>query len=537
MSKDKTKDSFLKGALILGIAGVAVKIIGAFFRIPLGNMIGSTGMGYYQSAYPVYTLFLTLATAGFPTAVAKLVSEKLAIGDERGANKVFKVSSKVLFITGIISFCIFFFGAEWIVTKFIKNPDALNSMRAIAPALIIVPLMSAYRGYFQGQKDMTKIAISQIVEQIFRVVLGLGLAYMLMKSAGPTMGAAGAISGAAIGALASIIYLLAAFARGAKDRRERLEKSKRFEEESFSRIFKNLLAVAIPITIGASVMPLVNMVDNGIVIRRLIAAGYSLKEANSMFGQLTGMAMSIINLPAVITTAMSMSLVPSISQAYALGNKEKARKDTLSAVKVTLIIVLPCAFGMASLAGPIMKLLFPAEPATVGTILFTLTPCVIFLGLIQTLTGILQGMGKAIVPVIALIVGMTFKITISYTLTAIPSINVLGSAIGTVTAYTVAAIINIAFVKKAMGVKFSKREFIIKPLITVISMFAAVKLAYFVTSPMLGNTIATLLSIIVGAVVYVVVLLGIGAITEEEIKTMPKGDKIYKLLKKVRLIK
>lgn len=284
-------------------------------------------------------------------------------------------------------------------------------------------------------------------------------------------------------------------------------------------------------------MPLVNMVDNGIVIRRLMVAGYSLKEANSMFGQLTGMAMSIINLPAVITTAMSMSLVPSISQAYALGNKEKARKDTLSAVKVTLIIVLPCAFGMASLAGPIMKLLFPAEPSTVGTILFTLTPCVIFLGLIQTLTGILQGMGKAIVPVIALIVGMTFKITISYTLTAIPSINVLGSAMGTVTAYTVAAIINIAFVKKAMGVKFSKREFIIKPLITVISMFAAVKLAYFVTSPMLGNTIATLLSIIVGAVVYVVVLLGIGAITVEEIKTMPKGDKIYKVLKKVRLVK
>ncbi len=467
MSKDKTKDSFLKGALILGIAGVAVKIIGAFFRIPLGNMIGSTGMGYYQSAYPVYTLFLTLATAGFPTAVAKLVSEKLAIGDERGANKVFKVSSKVLFITGIISFCIFFFGAEWIVTNFIKNPDALNSMRAIAPALIIVPLMSAYRGYFQGQKDMTKIAISQIVEQIFRVVLGLGLAYMLMKSSGPTMGAAGAISGAAIGALASIIYLLAAFARGSKERKERLRKSKKFEEESFGRIFKNLLAVAIPITIGASVMPLVNMVDNGIVIRRLIAAGYSLKEANSMFGQLTGMAMSIINLPAVITTAMSMSLVPSISQAYALGNKEKARKDTLSAVKVTLIIVLPCAFGMASLAGPIMKLLFPAEPSTVGTIkekarkdtlsavkvtliivlpcafgmaslagpimkllfpaepstvgtiLMTLTPCVKFLGLIQTLTGILQGMGKAIVPVIALIVGMTFKITISYTLTAI----------------------------------------------------------------------------------------------------------------------
>ena len=537
MGKDKSKDSFLKGALILGIAGVAVKIIGAFFRIPLGNMIGSTGMGYYQSAYPVYTLFLTLATAGFPTAVAKLVSEKIAIGDDRGAHKIFKVSAKVLFITGIVSFCIFFFGAELIVNGFIKNPGALSSMRAIAPALIIVPLMSAYRGYFQGQKDMSKIAISQIVEQLFRVVLGLALAFMLMRSSGPTMGAAGAISGAAIGALGSIIYLLMAYLRGSKERKERLSTAKHFEEEQFSLILKNLLAVAIPITIGASVMPLVNMVDNGIVIRRLMVAGFSLKEANSMFGQLTGMAMSIINLPAVITTAMSMSLVPSISQSYALGNKDAARKDTQKAVKVTLIIVLPCAFGMASLAGPIMNLLYPSEPSIVGTILFTLTPCVIFLGIIQTLTGILQGMGKPMVPVIALMVGMAFKIGISYTLTAIPSINVLGSAIGTVTAYTVAALVNFIYVKKKMNVTFPSREFVIKPLFTVISMFAAVKLSYMLIAMFTGNAIATLLSIVVGAAVYAVVLLGVGGITKDEIMTLPKGAKIYALLKKCKLVR
>lgn len=537
MGKDKSKDSFLKGALILGIAGVAVKIIGAFFRIPLGNMIGSTGMGYYQSAYPVYTLFLTLATAGFPTAVAKLVSEKIAIGDDKGAHKVFKVSSNVLFITGIVSFCIFFFGAEWIVTNFIKNPQALYSMKAIAPALIIVPLMSAYRGYFQGQKDMTQIAVSQVVEQLFRVVLGLGLAYVLMKASGPAFGAAGAISGAAIGSLASILYLIFAYLRSAKDRKERIANSKAFEEEGVSKIIKSLLVVAIPITIGASVMPLVNMVDNGIVIRRLMVAGFTQAEANSMFGQLTGMAMSIINLPAVITTAMSMSLVPSISQAYALGDKDKARKDTLNAVKVTLLIVLPCAFGMASLAVPIMKLLYPAEPASVGTILFTLTPCVIFLGLIQTLTGILQGMGKPTIPVIALIIGMAFKIIISYTLTAVPSINVLGSALGTVTAYTVAALINIYCVKKYMGVKFSVREFIIKPLVTVISMFVAVKIVYMLVSSVTGNSISTIISIAAGAFVYAVVLLGIGGITKEEILTMPKGAKIYSLLKKLRLVK
>lgn len=537
MNNNKNKDSFLKGALILGLAGVIVKIMGGFFRIPLGNMIGSEGMGYYQAAYPVYTLFLTLATAGFPTAVAKLVSEKVAIGNFKGANKIFKVSHTVLFITGIISFCILFFGADYIVTNIMKNPGALYSMKAIAPALLFVPAMSAYRGYFQGRQDMTKIAVSQVAEQFFRVVLGLTLAYLLMKSLGQAFGAAGAISGATIGSIASMLYLMFAYMLGRKERRAEIDASQRFKDERVSYIFKKLLTVAIPITIGASVMPLVNMIDNVIVIRRLMEAGFTYKVANSMFGQLTGMAMATINLPAVITTAMSMSLVPAISKAYALGNKSKARKDTKSAVKVTLLIVLPCAFGMASLAIPIMGLLFPHEPSSVGTILFTLTPCVLFLGLIQTLTGIIQGMGKPIVPVIALCVGMLCKIVISYTLTGIPDINVLGSAFGTVTAYFVAAMINLLYVKKHMNVNFSKKEFIIKPFITVMTMFIMVKLSYGALVGFLGNSISTIIAICIGGIVYVVVILGIGGIKKEEILTMPKGDKLYKLLKKVKLIR
>ena len=171
MSSVKAKDSFLKGAFILGMAGILVKVMGAFFRIPLGNLIGAEGMAYYQAAYPVYTLFLTLATAGFPTALAKLVSEKNAIGDHKGAHKIFKVSYTVLFMTGILAFLVFFFGADYIVNNIMNNPGAKSAMLAIAPALIFVPLMSSYRGYFQGNRDMNKIAISQIAEQFFRVIL------------------------------------------------------------------------------------------------------------------------------------------------------------------------------------------------------------------------------------------------------------------------------------------------------------------------------------------------------------------------------
>lgn len=537
MNNNKKKDSFLKGALILGVAGILVKIMGAFFRIPLGNLIGSDGMGYYQAAYPVYTLFLTLATAGFPTALAKLVSEKNAIGDYKGAHKIFKVSYTVLFMTGIVAFCIFFFGADYIVNNLMKNPGAYYSMMAISPALLFVPMMSSYRGYFQGKRDMTKIAISQILEQLFRVCLGLALAYYLMKHYGEKLGAAGAIMGATIGAVASITYLIIAYLTQRKQRKEEKKASAHFKDETVSIILKKLLVVAIPITIGASVMPLVGMIDSVIVIRRLTEAGYNPNEALSLYGQLTGMAMAIINLPSVVTIAMSMSLVPSISEAYATNNKIKARKDTKTAIKVTLLMVLPAAFGMAALSGPIMHLLYPKEPASVGTILLVLTPCVIFLGLMQTMSGILQGMGKPMVPVIALSIGMLFKVVISYTLTGIYSINVLGSALGTVTAYLVAALIEIVYIKKSMKIRFSPKEFFIKPLITVTTMFVVVKLSYNLLEGLIGGKISTLIAIGIGAVVYGLVLVFIGGIKKEEVLTMPKGDKIYKLLKKLNLMK
>lgn len=538
MESNKGKDSFLRGAIILAVAGILVKVMGAFFRIPLGNLIGSNGMGYYQAAYPVYTLFLTLATAGFPTALAKLVSEKSAIGDHRGANKIFKVAYVVLLITGLISFSILFFGSNYIVTNLMKNPGAHYAMLAIAPALLFVPAMSSYRGYFQGQRDMSKIAISQLIEQFFRVILGIGLAYYFMQDSGPKMGAAGAIAGATIGSIASMVYLIIIYIREGKKRKAQIKASKKFKEESIFKILSKILVVAVPITIGAAVMPLVNMVDNVIVTRRLMDGGYTLEQAVSLFGQLTGMAMAIVNLPTVITSAIGMSLVPSISESFALGRLEKARKETKSSIKITLLVVLPCAFGIASLAEPIMNLLYPAENG-LGSILFTVAPAIIFLGLIFSLNGILQGMGKPMIPVIALSVGMLFKIIISYSLTVIPEINVKGSGLGTVTAYAVASFIELYFVKKYMGVKFGKKEFVIKPLLTVATMFASVKLSYTLIANIsgLGNTIGTIISIVIGAIVYVFVLLGLGGISKDEMLMLPKGNKIYSFLRKRNIMR
>ena len=537
MSNNTNKESFLKGALVLGLAGIITKIMGAFFRIPLGNLIGSEGMGYYQVVYPVYTLFLTLATAGFPTALAKLVSEQRAVGDFGGANKTFRISYTVLFITGLISFSIFFFGAEFISNTILDNSGVYYAMVAISPALIFVPLMSSYRGYFQGRREMSKIATSQVIEQFFRVVLGLMLAYYLMKNYGPQLGASGAVLGAAIGGFASAAFLIYIYLKDSKIRKAEIAQSKHIKVESSFTILKRLLYVAVPITIGACVMPLVNMVDSVIVVRRLTDIGYTVDQANSLLGQLSGMAMATVNLPIVIDQAIGMSLVPAISQAYALKQMKVVRKEARTGIKTILLVVLPCTFGLAALAGPIMKLLYPNESAQLGTILFTVAPCAIFLGLIYAQNSILQGMGKPMIPVIALAIGMIFKVVISYTLTAIPSINVIGSGLGTLAAYMVASLIEFIYIKKHLNLKLSAREFLIKPLITVITMFVVVKLSYGLVVGVLGNSLATLISIAIGGVVYGLVLLGIGGIRKDEILTLPKGEKIYRILNKLKLMK
>ena len=310
-----------------------------------------------------------------------------------------------------------------------------------------------------------------------------------------------------------------------------------FRSATYKSLPNIVLYVALPITIGACVMPLVNMVDSVVVVRRLVFAGYTTEQANALLGQLSGMAMSIVNLPIVIDQAIGMSLVPAISEAYALKQMKIVRKEAKTGIKTILLVVLPCAFGLAALAGPIMKLLYPSEPAAVGTMLFTVAPCAIFLGLIYAQNGILQGMGKPMIPVIALAIGMLFKVVVSYVLTGIPSINIIGSGLGTLTAYTVASIIEFMYIKKHLNLKLSAREFIIKPLITVVTMYVTVKLSYGFIVGFVGNSIATLLSIMIGGLVYVLVLLGIGGIRKDEILTLPKGQKIYSILRKLKLMK
>lgn len=529
------KKSFMQGAVILGIAGLIIKVLGAFFRIPLANLIGDEGMGYYQTAYPIYVLFLTLATAGIPIAISKLVSERIAVQDYYEAHRVFRISFILLFCIGISSAAICFFGAEYLVTA-MGNPNAKFAMLAISPALLFVPLMASYRGYFQGMQNMKPTAVSQVVEQLFRVAAGLTLAFVLLNY-GRKYAAAGASFGATAGAVAGLIAIVAIYLFKRKYLRADIERTSHVNKEKGTTILTKIFIIAVPITIGAAIMPIMNAIDLGIVMRRLQETGWSYDAANGLYGQLTGMAGPLINFPQVLTQAVSMSLVPAVAAAYKQKDMNFLRYNVQLGLRTSIIIGMPCALGLMTLSYPIMQLLYPlqkASAASAAPALFIMASGVIFLSTVQTLTGVLQGIGKQMIPVRNLFIGAIAKIILTYTLTGIVSINVKGAAIGTVVAYIVASTLNILAVKKYTGAKFDAKLTFIKPVAAGVVMSAAVWVSYRIFYGFLGNTLSTALSILIGAAVYALMLFVTKAITNEEIKLLPKGNKLIRVLNKLK---
>jgi|LFRM01.2.fsa_nt_gb stage V sporulation protein B len=534
MSKD---NSFLKGAAILGMAGIVVKILGAIYRIPLSNIITDEGLGYFQTAHPLYVLLLTISTAGFPVAIAKLVSEKRAIGDYRSAHKVFKVALIGLIILGALTSLFVLVAAKSIVES-IGNPNAYYSFIALVPALFFVPIMSAFRGLFQGRQTMGPTAISQTAEQFFRVVVGLTLTYFLLDKGIP-IAAGGASFGGSAGALVGAIVIIGIYFSQKKTINNEINSSLINVEYNVSTIVKDLLIIAIPITIGSAINPIMDTIDTALVLNRLQSINYTQAQANDLYGQLKGFAQTLINLPQIFSVAIAMSIVPAIANAMARQKKNEIKDIISSGIRITLLIGLPAAFGLFVLARPIIELLYYKNSIesiiSTGRILQYLSFGVISLTLVQALTAILQGLGKPIIPVLSLLVGAIAKVFLTYTLTVIPSINIRGAAISTVAAYTIAAIINIVAVAYITKIKFNYRNIFLKPLVASLGMAIVAKLSYMILFNIIGGRLSTVVSILLAAVVYIVLLVLTGSITPEDMALLPKGDKIKNKLGKYNI--
>ncbi|MBQ2311258.1 MAG: polysaccharide biosynthesis protein, partial [Firmicutes bacterium] len=338
--ESKAKKTFVAGAALLGVAGVLVKVLGVFFRIPLTNIISAEGMGYYQTAYPMYILMLTVSSSGLPTAISRMIAERRSVGQYYEAYRVFKVSFKVMLGLGLATAVLVFVLAPWITT--VQNePDAVYALRTTVPALLLCPVMSCYRGYFQGQKQMAPTAISQVVEQVFRVGIGLALASLLMAKGKPHA-AAGASFGASAGALFGLIAVLFMFVRNKPNMVAEIRESGRKPVQPVRGIVRDLLAIAIPITIGASIMPILNWIDTLIVKNVLVNIGYTDVAARTLYGELSGMASPIINVPQVLTQAICLSLVPVITDAFKRDDMAFVRKNSALGLRYAALVGLPC---------------------------------------------------------------------------------------------------------------------------------------------------------------------------------------------------
>ncbi len=480
---------------------------------------------------------LTASTAGIPTAIAKIVSERLAKGNERGAMNIVKVSNVLMLVIGAGTALLLFVFAPWI-TEANENYGSLMSMKALAPALFFVSMMAVYRGYFQGRQMMEPFAISQVIEQLFRVVGGLGLAIVFLQS-GFEYAAAGATFGATTGAVIGFVTVYYMYRKFVKTSGIDFQQGDNVHE-SFWKVLGEILMIAIPITIGASVMPIMSLFDASIVIVRLKEIGFSGADAESLYGQLSGFAQSIVNLPQVITAAVQISIVPAIANLRTRMDFKGLTHNVETGMRLAMIIGLPAAAGISLLAEPIIRLLYFNQPdvwVTTGKILAVYGWGIIFLSLYQITTGIIQGLGKPILPAIFLMAGAVFKLVLNYYLVSIPALNVLGAAIATVTAFGVAAVLNVVYIMTREEIDLNISKVFTRPVVDTVVMGLVVVASHALLTALIPGRLATIAAIMLGGFVYLIMLFVTETITDEDMDMMPGGAKLKKLGAKLRLRK
>lgn len=544
----KAQKSFLGGAAILAGAGLVVKIIGAGFRLVLAAKIGTEGMGIFGLAYPIYAFLLVASTAGLPVAVSRMVSTETALGHYRTAHKIFIMSMKLLVVLGIITTTILFAGSG-LISSMQGNEKSVIVLQGIAPSLFLVSVISAYRGYFQGMQSMTPTALSQVVEQVGKLVIGLALG-IAWVSRGPEYGALGGILGVTLSEVMALVLLMGIYMGKRRGIMDRVNESPETNILSGKSILTQIVKIAIPVTIGASVMPLVNFADQMIVLNRLkpimdmvegipqtvIATKTGTQIATSLYGLLVSVCNPLVNFPAFISLALGVSLVPAVSEAVALKDRKKTARIAGTGVRMTMLLGLPSAVGLMTLAYPIIRVLFGSyaewEVKFGAWILSLLAVGIIFLSLVQSLTAILQGVGKVMLPVRNLLIGAVFKVIITFVLVGNPAWNIRGAAMGTVICYAVASVLNLIGVIRHTGMAFSLRDVIIKPVVAAGVMGLVVwgvRSFIFARTQSWGMTLV--LSMIAGVVVYAIMLFAVKAMTKEDMALVPGLNKLKRFRK------
>ena len=586
-------NTFFGGAAILAMGILVVKVIGLFYKIPLVNIIGSEGSADFNNAYNIYSVLLTISTAGLPVAVSKMVSEANALGRQNQVHKVFRLSLAAFLTLGVVSFLIMYFGSEQLAGM-MHDSLAAAGIRALAPAVICVGCLSAFRGYAQGHGNMTPTAVSQILEALCKLVIGLGLAYWLVRAGQPShVAAAGAITGVTVGTILALAYMIFNFV----STRMREEKDTQDAPDSARRILSTLMKIAIPITISSSMVGIVTVIDSALVqgqIQKVLisdpdswalyqqvvdfvpleaardawqqavssgAAAEAVSQlygavelaaeniSRSLYGNYSG-ALTIYNLPLSLMAAITASVIAAVSAALARRDRRGAARITGSALRITALLAFPMGVGLFVLGTPIIRLIFPELDASVaGPLLSTLGIASIFVCLMLVCNSVLQAHGFINMPVVIMALGGVVKIVTNYNLVAVPTIGISGAPVGNVLCFGLCMVLDLVVIARVIHGRPDYLPLLAKPAAAAGVMGLGAWAVYGLLSKLLsyeevtqagetiqtlgktGNGIAVMGAILIAVIIYAVLVVALRAISREDLSLMPKGDKIAKILR------
>ena len=525
------KQGFLQGAAILTLGTILVKVIGALYKIPMNRIIGTEGFGHFNVAYSIYNVLLMISTTGLPIAVSRMISEANTLGNRRQVQKVYQTSLRLFLMIGIIcSGAMLIFAPQ--LANWMEDPDAVYAIAALAPAVLFVCIICSFRGYFQGQQYMTPTAISQVIEAICKLVVGLGAVFVILHLGfGFAEAAGGAILGVTIGTVFSALYLFFVYR---KRRIHLTSQDKACPVKSSSETTIQLLKLAIPITIGSTGLQLFNALDTKIILGRLQdAIGMTSKAASSMFGTYSA-AQTFYMLPSALVQPLAISVIPTVTAALTLHNYKKARTTEESAFRVTALIGLPCGAGLAVLAAPIQKIFYDYDAETLrvaGPILALLGIAVIFNCMVTVTNSILQAHGMVSIPIYTTLIGGVVNVVTDYVLIGIGVIHIYGAAIATIAYCAVIMFLNIIAMHRSMDLPPRILQQFVKPLVATAIMSVVAYFVYEGLIALLGSMlIATAASIMMAGITYVLLVYFMKIITWEDCQLMPKSRTIAKIL-------
>lgn len=531
MSESGKKQTFLHGAALLAIATAVVKVIGALYKIPLKMVIGDAGYGYFMTAYNIYSVLLMISTAGLPVAMSRMVSQASSLGHYNQVRKIYRTARGIFLGLGIFSSLMMILFCHQLAA-FQRQPDAWAAIAILGPCALLMGIISTYRGFFQGQGNMRPTSVSQVMEAVFKLLVGLAAALVVKRMTNNVaLAAGGAILGVTVSCLISAVYLKSKHGPAYRELPQTGEQTSGWGETA-----KGLLVIAVPITIGSAGLQLLTVLETNLYMGQLLTAnGFSQNEADVMKG-IYDMSQTIFNMPCAFIIPITVSIIPAITSQLTLDNHRAVRETEESAARITGLIALPCAVGLGILARPVMALLgdYSGERLDLAAQLMAILSVGIFLyAIVQFTNALMQAHGYAHVPVVNMLLAGVMKLAAVYVLTGNPAIGIRGAAVGAAACYLCIAVLNLIAIRRYVPQKPALLKNLLRALLPAAVMGGVVFGIYRGLLALLGADGSRVLlcgvPIAVGVAVYAVMIVVCKSITREDCQLLPKGDKLAKL--------